>query len=344
GGVPLPPAGGTRWPDPTGTPRGTLDDPDRAPAESPVRQVFIPAPEELGDLDPDLFPDPPPVPPGPELPPGPGVRPGPAGGPGRRPPARPRPRTVDRRRLAVVYDIDGPRVRLGIAWFVGALVATAVAPATAALVYAAAAGLAARQVVKAWGSVSWQADLAAGLAAVPVLAALAGTTVAVGALVVALCVAAGAALAPDGARLPGSEGRLAATGILVLAVVPAIAGGGLVLVRNHSVVAAVVLVVVASAYEMGDYIVGSGASNTVEGPLAGDTTATLVALPVALMLMEPYDVAGPVLLALTAVACPLGQIVASAILPGAGAHAPALRRIDTLLVLAPLWVAASGAL
>jgi hypothetical protein len=35
--------------------------------------------------------------------------------------------------------------------------------------------------------------------------------------------------------------------------------------------------------------------------------------------------------------------MASAVLPGAGAHAPALRRIDTLLVLAPLWAATAGA-
>jgi hypothetical protein len=37
-------------------------------------------------------------------------------------------------------------------------------------------------------------------------------------------------------------------------------------------------------------------------------------------------------------------VVASAVLPGAAAHAPALRRIDTLLLLAPVWAAAAGAL
>jgi hypothetical protein len=101
---------------------------------------------------------------------------------------------------------------------------------------------------------------------------------------------------------------------------------------------------VASAYELGDYIVGSGASNPVEGPLAGVTTAALVSLPLALVLVEPYNVAGVALLGFTAVVLPLGQLVGSAVLPGAGAHAPALRRIDTLFVLAPLWAAAAGAL
>ena len=78
--------------------------------------------------------------------------------------------------------------------------------------------------------------------------------------------------------------------------------------------------------------------------LAGVTAATLVSLPLALVLVEPYDAAGVGLLAFTAAACPFGQVLASAVLPGAGAPAPALRRIDTLLVLAPIWAAAAGAI
>jgi hypothetical protein len=258
-------------------------------------------------------------------------------------PAPPRRKRIDRRRLATVYDVEGPRVRLGVAWFVGAMAATLASPFTTALVFAVAAGLAARQVVRAWGSVSWQADVAAGLGAVPVLAALIGPPAVVVTVVLAVAVAVGAACAPDGGRLPGGEGRVAAMGILCLAVVPAVAGAAVVLVRTQSVVAAAVLLLVASAYEVGDYIVGSGASNPVEGPLAGITTATLVSLPLALVLVEPYDAVGVGLLAFAAVACPLGQVVGSAVLPGAAAPAPALRRIDTLLVLAPLWAAAAGA-
>jgi hypothetical protein len=310
---------------------------------APDRQVFVPPP--------DLLPDPgPPDPPGgwgpppahvPDAPPAHGPALGPGPGAPMRP--RPRPQRIDRRRLAVVYDIEGPRVRLGIAWFAGALVATLISPFTAALVYAAAAGLAARQIVKAGGSISWQVDVATGLGAVPVLAALAGPQLAAVALVVVGVVAVGCAASPDGARLPGAGGRLAAAGILCLSAVPALAGASFVLVRNESIVAAVVLLGLVSAYEAGDYIVGSGAANPLEGPLAGITASTLLALPLALILVEPFDAAGVVLLGFTAVACPLGQIVASAALPGAGAYAPALRRLDTLIILAPLWAAAAGA-
>jgi hypothetical protein len=251
--------------------------------------------------------------------------------------------TQRRGRLAVVYDIDGPRVRLGVGWFVLALAAVFVSPISAAVIYGVAAGWAARQVVRAWGSVPWQADVATGLGAVPVLAALGGTRLLVAALCVAVLVAIGAACAPGGERLTGRGGRAAALGILLLAIVPAVGAASMVLVRGDSRASAVVLLLLVSAYEMGDFVVGSGASNPVEGPLAGITTALLIGFPLAVMLVNPFDDAGAPLLGFAAVACPFGQIAASGLLPDAGASAPALRRIDTLLVLGPLWAAASAA-
>jgi hypothetical protein len=318
------------------------------PPSSPLRQMFVPPPEELPPFEdelvgaavaPPLFRDDP-VPVAPVPPPGAPVGPPPR--PDR--PDRPRAPRIDRKRLAVVYDIDGPRVRFGVAWFVAALLATLLSTFTAAVAFAVAAGFAGRQIVRAWGSVSWQADVAAGIAAVPVLAAaVAGVPGAVGTAVLGVAVAVGAACAPDGARFPGGAGRVAAAGIMTLALVPALGAACVVLVRADSVIAAAVLVVVASAYELGDYIVGSGASNSIEGPLAGITTASLVALPLALVLVEPFDTGGVALLVFAAAACPFGQILASAALPGAGAPAPALRRIDTLLLLALIWAAAAAA-
>jgi hypothetical protein len=322
-------------PDRSGRPEPRRGPPvvEPGPPSSPPRQIFVPPPEELPPFEDELvgaavappqFRDDP-VPDAPVLAAPPVAGPPPA--PDR--PARPRAPRIDRKRLAVVYDIDGPRVRYGVAWFVGALAATLLSPFTAAVAFAVAAGFAGRQIVRAWGSVSWQADVAAGIAALPVLAA-------------AVAVAIGAASAPDGARFAGGAGRVAAAGIMMLALVPALGAACVVLVRADSVIAAVVLVVVASAYELGDYIVGSGASNPIEGPLAGITTATLVALPLALVLVEPFDTGGVALLVFAAAACPFGQILASAALPGAGAPAPALRRIDTLLLLALIWGAAAA--
>lgn len=77
-------------------------------------------------------------------------------------------------RLAPVYDVDGPRIRLGILWFLCALPAVVVGQYTTAAIYGGAAALAARQAAKAWKAAQWQADLAAALAVVPVAAAVGG--------------------------------------------------------------------------------------------------------------------------------------------------------------------------
>ena len=47
---------------------------------------------------------------------------------------------------------------------------------------------------------------------------------------------------------------------------------------------------------------------------------------------------------ITMVAVPLGQLLASAILPHAGAPASGLRRIDSLLLAAPIWAYSVGIL
>jgi hypothetical protein len=361
-------------PSPSPMPRAPLSPPPAAPAPAPPARRSAPGPRSAAGPQPagPRRAGPPAGPPG-RTPPraaGPGPRAGapskPAGrrrapGPGgwakpvQAPPARrgkaaagrarqqPDRRTRRRGGLAVVYDIDGPRVRLGIGWFALALAAVFASPVSAALVYGVAAGWAARQIVRAWGSVAWQADLAIALGAVPVLAALGGTRLLIGALCVGALVAIGAVCAPDGERMTGRGGRVAALGILLLAIVPSVGAASMVLVRGDSRVSAVVLFLLVSAYEMGDFVVGSGASNSLEGPLAGITTALLVGFPLAVMLVSPFDDAGAVLLGFAAAACPFGQVAASALLPNAGASAPALRRIDTLLVLGPLWAAASAA-
>jgi len=246
-------------------------------------------------------------------------------------------------KVAPVYDVEGPRVRLGVAWFAAVLPAVLISPLTAGVAYAVAGGLAARQTVQAWRGVQWQADLAAGLAAVPVLAAVLGTGPLVAALagVAAVALVAGAQAPLDSLR--GGAGRAAAAGVLVQATLPvAVAGAAVVLVRNESAAAAFLLVGLASAYEMGDFLVGSAASNPIEGPLAGGAAVILAGFPMALLLVEPFDVMGATILGVAALCCPVGQWIASAVLPRPGASAPALRRIDTLLLLAPVWAIGAG--
>ena len=46
----------------------------------------------------------------------------------------------------------------------------------------------------------------------------------------------------------------------------------------------------------------------------------------------------PLFVILTAVAAPLGQIAGSAVLPRGDSWAPAVRRLDSYLIAAPLWL------
>lgn len=92
-------------------------------------------------------------------------------------------------------------------------------------------------------------------------------------------------------------------------------------------------------YDAGDYLVGSASRRRLEGPLAGGIGVLVVTFGVALL--HPVELHTDRLWLLgvsTAVACPLGQLVASAALPRAAAFAPALRRLDTLILAGPLWL------
>jgi hypothetical protein len=103
--------------------------------------------------------------------------------------------------------------------------------------------------------------------------------------------------------------------------------------------AQVSLILLVSAYEAGDFLVGSGSSNAFEGPLAGVVAMGAVTFLLFLILPAPFDQTSLLAFAtLTAVCCTLGQIMASGLLPRGNAWAPALRRLDSYLLAAPIWL------
>jgi hypothetical protein len=96
-------------------------------------------------------------------------------------------------------------------------------------------------------------------------------------------------------------------------------------------------------YDASDFIVGSGASNGIEGPLAGMLFIAAASGLFAVVEAPPFrgvDIWSFAVLAM--IACPAGQILASALLPQANSHAPALRRLDSMLVVAPAWAGLVG--
>ncbi len=134
--------------------------------------------------------------------------------------------------------------------------------------------------------------------------------------------------------------------VAVAAVMVGLAGAAPVLLRaGTGLVPVLVLFAYAMAYDAGTYLVGSGAASAWEGPAAGIAATGTVTLTVAAMLAPPFHGTSPWLLgALAAVLAPIGPMIGS-VFPGEEmdrkVRMPALRRLDSLLVLGPLWSVAA---
>lgn len=261
------------------------------------------------------------------------------------PPATPA--TAFRQRYGVVYNTQGPRIRLGIMWLLAVALSLAAAPLRPyglAVLYAVVAGMAAQQVVDAWhhertGKLRWVTAL--GASSLPVLATLGTRPLGVGLLL--LVVASIVVAVADRRTSPGTKALAEAGNAVLAAGVCGGAAAALVLLANYDIGAVIILIVYLMVYDASDYIVGSGASNGVEGPLAGGLFIAATTMLLAVTEVPPFrgaDVWNFAILA--AVACPAGQLLASAMLPRSDAFAPALRRLDSLLIVAPAWAGLIG--
>ncbi len=242
-------------------------------------------------------------------------------------------------RFAVPHRTDGAKVTLGVAWFVGLLASIVVGPVIVAVFVIPAAAIAALQTAHAWARVTTSdRQLAAAFAVLIALPGLAGDPLwlGLGAVVGTLSLA-----AYGGATLTSTDDDpIRFTEVMVRSVVPvAVAAGSLLVLAGSHAGPFVALVAMVSAYEVGDFVVGSGAENDVEGPAAGLVALALVGYGVSLLPPDPLTASVvPFVIALTALSCVLGQLLGSALLPRGDAWAPGLRRLDSYLLAAPLWV------
>lgn len=126
---------------------------------------------------------------------------------------------------------------------------------------------------------------------------------------------------------------------LALGVPLGLAAGSLVLLRSVDVQVPMLLLAYAAVYDAGAYLVGTGASSAWEGPAAGVAALIPLTLLASLVMVPPFKGVAPLLLGLLGAVCaPLGPLAGSALLGDrTGARAPALRRLDSLLVMGPLW-------
>jgi hypothetical protein len=235
----------------------------------------------------------------------------------------------------VVAKSTRPHGRLGFLW-VGVTVAAVVggvAPAGAWLGLC--AGIAGMQTARVWRGRNEKPllSLAAGSAAALPICAIWGLRGMTGAIVGAI-VATLLARLFSVTRAPARDVGLT----LAIGVVIGLAVASVVLLRSVDIQAPLLLLAFAAAYDAGAYLVGTGASSAWEGPAAGVATLIPVTMLSAVILVPPFPDASPLLLGLlAAVLAPCGPLVGSALLGERDASASALRRLDSLLVLAPVW-------
>jgi hypothetical protein len=259
---------------------------------------------------------------------------------------RVRRRRRSHRRLAVVYDIDGPRVRFGMLWFFIVGAALLFGPLALAVVYGVVAAVAAAQTATAFRKLGRRAnpEVAAGVAGLLSLAAAVTT----GLLGLAILVGVGVTvfLAVGAAATSRRASPVELAGLTVRCwLFVGFAAACVVVSDRFAIGGGVGLVLLVSAYETGDFIIGSGARNPYEGPVAGAAAILVVTFAITALGIEPFTFPESFALgAMAAVLCPIGQLVASAVLPSVTARAPALRRLDSLLVLAPAWALVVGRL
>jgi hypothetical protein len=234
------------------------------------------------------------------------------------------------------YDSERPHVRLGFLWFVVVLVSLVGGAPAVAVPYAVAAALGAAQAVKAWRRVGQRPHLAAAVgtaSAMPLATAVtsrgAGAAILIGA-------AASVLVIPGSVRV-----LLRDAGCTIRCWLPAgLAAASVVAVARLDIGAAVALVILVSAYDCGDYVVGADARWPIIGTLAGAAAVGVLSFSLYVVALPPFG--GPpvfVFGAALALLAPLGQIAASFSLPDGRLLASGLRRLDTLVLAGPAWVA-----
>ena len=249
-------------------------------------------------------------------------------------------------RWAVPYPTDGPKVTLGVVWFVflagAALLGfnydnAAVSSVAVAVVTSVVAALAGLQIGFAWfprnnATRTWTA----GAAFATGIAGFYGPWGVIIGLVLGLAILAVYVILYRGHRRAPAQ----LFDILARAAIPVgLASACLAAMAFRNLPALIALILFVSAYEVGDFLVGSGAFNPFEGPMAGLIGAGVVAF--FLFLIEPDPFSSQTILvfvAIAAVGCPAGQYLGSALLPRGNMWAPALRRLDSYLIVAPLWL------
>jgi hypothetical protein len=247
----------------------------------------------------------------------------------------------------------GVEVGLGLVWAIGTVAAVYAGPVWLAIWLAPVAALAAASTLRSWAGARLGARtplVAAASAAAVTVSAVVGPWAAIGLAAIASAAVASPALfgrssgvhrrstgdeAPPLANPAGSPSPLR---VVLMMLGPAAACASAVLARNHGVDQGLVLVGMVCVYDSAAYLIGTGADSAWEGPVAGVASIGALSILVAAVLFAPFRGNSPWILGgMAAVLAPLGPIAARHLTPDRGVRVPALRRLDSLLLLGPAW-------
>lgn len=248
-----------------------------------------------------------------------------------------RQRRWETQRYAVPYDVAGPKVTLGVIWFVLLMASLRYGSWLALLTLVVAATIAGLQTGFAWSRHELSDRRMTAIAALVVAAAGFGQRLGLGAvLIVAALGLAAYAVVTVGTTASGT--RFAET--LIRSSLPAgLAAGSLLALRVDEPGAFLAVVALVSAYETGDFLIGSGSPNAIEGPVAGLVAMAVIGYGFTVFPPDPFtSTSMPAFVLLAAIGAVLGPVAASAILPRGIAWAPGLRRLDSHLLTAPMFL------
>jgi hypothetical protein len=241
----------------------------------------------------------------------------------------------------VVHDVDGPKIRLGVVWFAVSVGACVAARSLLALVMAVAAALAADQLVRLHDPSVADAARTARERAERLLGEPVRLTAAIGAASLPLAAAAGSDTLAGAMAATVIVGLVAAGGRAVLPISAALSMGlaaaSPVLLHRLGMSAGLFLLVLVAAYDAGDFLVGTDAGTTWEGPAAGVAAVAVVGFAATVLAPPPLLEDGAATLAiLVALLGPLGPLVASLLVGDGGTKARFVRRLDSLIVVGPI--------
>jgi hypothetical protein len=204
-----------------------------------------------------------------------------------------------------------------------------------AVVFAAPAALGAAQTARAWRLAGERPQVLVAAAC----AALLPLSVTFGSWGLGAGVLVATAVSVTAAPGPGSQVVAVAAATIRSWLLVGLAAASVVALARIDLGAAVALVLLVSAFDCGDYLVGVDARWPAVGTMAGIAAVAVVTFALFVVVMPPFGGA-PVAVfgAAVALLAPLGQVAGSAVLPDGRALASGLRRLDSYLLTGPAWL------